>query len=120
MKRFRTLLSVLLGLVLLLQGLAVSAAPHAKMADVAKAELTVKTDMPCHTQKADPAGQQDRSCCNADCPDMTSCALSHIATMAVMPLALPRAARAEPTFTQARAVAPTLTSPLRPPITSHG
>lgn len=119
MNRYRTLLSVLLGLVLLAQGFAVAAAPRATLADAASAEMRVGADMPCHARKADQTGQPDRSCCNARCPDMTTCALGHMAAIAVISLAVPPAARVEPSFTPVRAVTRTLASPLRPPIALH-
>lgn len=121
MKRFRTLLSVLLGLVLLLQGLAVSAAPYAKMADPAEAEMAMDMEMPCHGQMSDKAGTQKRSCCNSTCPDMTTCALGHIAaSIDVMTVALSPAAYAEHSFTAVHAATRSLTTPLRPPISLHG
>jgi hypothetical protein len=98
MRRYRTLLCALLGLVFLLQGMAVSAAP------------TMTADTPC----------QDYSCCDAACPNMSTCALGHIAAPPVLPLALPAAARTEHAFTPVRVISRTLASLLRPPITFHG
>lgn len=123
MKRHRTLLSVLLGLVLLVQGYAVSAAPHAKLSDAAGALVTAQVKTPCHAQQADmedAAGEQQRPCCNVGCPDMTTCALGHIAAAAVMSVALPQAAHAEIAFAPVHAVSRMLSLPLRPPITLHG
>lgn len=123
MKRFRTLLSVLLGLVLLVQGFAVSAAPHAKPSEGAPASASVMADMPCHAQKTmkqDDSGKQDRACCNASCPDMTTCALGHLAAVATVSVGLPQAARAERRFTPVRVATRTLNAPLRPPIAFHG
>lgn len=123
MNRFRTLLSLLLGLVLLVQGFAVSAAPRAKLSEGVPASASVMADMPCHGQEAmkqDDSGKQDRACCGASCPDMTTCALGHLASATPVTVALPPAAQAEshvaPFYVEAR----TLNSPLRPPIALHG
>ncbi|HBG31982.1 MAG TPA: hypothetical protein DDW98_15390 [Gammaproteobacteria bacterium] len=123
MNRVRTLLSVLLGLVLLVQGFAVSAAPRAKLSEGAPAFVSVVADMPCHAQKAaktDHAGEQARSCCNASCPDMTTCALGHLASVATISVALPQLTRAENRFTPVLAVSRVPNSLLRPPIALHG
>lgn len=110
MRRYRTLLSALLGLVFLLQGMAVSAAPLA-------------ADTPCHVpqaETADATDSQEYPCCDAGCPNMSSCALGHIAAMSVLSVVLPAAARTEHAFTPVHLVSRTLVSPLRPPITLHG
>lgn len=121
MKRYRTLLTVLLGLVLLLQGLAVSAAPYAKVADPAEAEMAMDMEMPCHGQMSEKSGKQVRSCCSSTCPDMTTCALGHIvAAIDVMTVTLPPAAHAEHGFTVVHTTSQSLTTPLRPPISLHG
>lgn len=120
MHRYRTLLSVLLGLVLLLQGYAVSAAPRAMLADVAGSETIAMADMPCHGQMTDPADQQLPSCCDVECPDMTSCALGHIAAATIPSMTLPQPVREALAFTPGRVASRTLTSPLRPPIAVHG
>lgn len=123
MKRFRTLLSVLLGLVLLVQGFAVSAAPRAKLPAEAPASASVMADMPCHGQtamQADDAGKQHPSCCNENCPDMTTCALGHLASVATESVTLPQPARAERIFTPVLAISRTLNPLLRPPIALHG
>lgn len=123
MNRFRTLLSMFLGLVLLVQGFAVSAAPRAKLPAEAPASVSALADMPCHAQKAvksDDSGKQDPSCCNENCPDMTTCALGYLAFVATMSVVMPQPARAEPSFTPALAVSRTLSSLLRPPIARHG
>lgn len=119
MKRYRTLLSVLLGLVLLLQGLAVSAAPYPKVPDPVEAEMAM--EMPCHGQMSEKSGKQQRSCCDSTCPDMTTCALGHIvATIEILTVTGSPATHAEPRFTIAQATTRALTTPLRPPISLHG
>lgn len=123
MKRFRTLLSVLLGLVLLVQGFAVSAAPRAKLPAETPASASVMADMPCHGQTAmhaDDAGKKPPSCCNENCPDMTTCALGHLASVATVSLALPQSALTERRLTPVLAASRTLSSLLRPPIVLHG
>lgn len=118
MKRYRTLLSVLLGLVLLLQGLAVSAAPYIAAAAPAEAEMAM--DMPCHGQMSEKAGKQDRSCCSSTCPDMTTCALGHLAaSVSVIFEALSPVTHAEHSFTLIGAVSTSPTTLLRPPISLH-
>lgn len=115
MKRYRTLLTMLLGLVLLLQGLAVSAAPYAKVPAPAESEMAM--EMPCHGQMAETSGKQVPSCCSLTCPDMTTCALGHIvAAIDVITVALSPVAHAEHSFTAVHAVSRSLTTPLRPPI----
>ena len=122
MKRYRTLISVLLGLVLLVQGFAVSAAPRASLssAATAHAEMQMKGDAPCPMMMGEASGKQAPSCCNATCPDMTTCALGHIAAISVFSVALPATAQIHPQFSLVLAVARTSTSLLRPPISLHG
>lgn len=123
MNPFRILLSMFLGLVLLVQGFAVSAAPRAKLSEGTPASASVMVDMPCHAQmamKQDDSGKQERSCCNASCPDMTTCALGHLAAATLVTVSVPPAAQAESRVTPVRIEARTLNSPLRPPIASHG
>ncbi len=120
MKTGRTWLSVLLGLVLLLQGYAVSAAPRANLLKDSGAEMAMQMDMPCHGQKADAEKADKLSCCNADCPDMTTCALGHIASPVSLTLDTPRGDVAVPGLVAVREIARAPTSLLRPPILSLG
>ncbi len=123
MNRNRTLLSMLLGLVLLVQGFAVSAAPRASLSEDAAVTVNVMADMPCHgqmTAQADETGDQHSSCCDENCPDMTTCALGHLASVATVSLAMPQPARAERGFTPVLALSRTSGSLLRPPIALHG
>ncbi|MDM4771381.1 hypothetical protein [Solimonas sp. SE-A11] len=113
-------MSVLLGLVLLLQGYAVSAAPRANLIKALDADMAMQMDMPCHGQKADAEKAGKPSCCNADCPDMTTCALGHIASAVSLTLEPPRGGIAEPDPLAVREIARTSTSLLRPPILSLG
>lgn len=120
MQRYRTLISILLGLVLLVQGLAVSAAPRAEWSEPAPAKMsaTSMADMPCHAQKADKADLA-QPCCDASCPDMTTCALGHLACVATESVVFSQMMREALAFTSVRVQARALASPLRPPITLH-
>lgn len=112
-----------LGLVLLVQGFAVSIAPRASLSEDAVATVSTMTGMPCHGQiaaQADETGDQRLSCCDETCPDMTTCALGHLAPIAMAYLALPKLAYAEHGFTPVIAVSHTSGSLLRPPIAFHG
>lgn len=120
MKRHRTLIGALLGLMLLVQGFAVSAAPYAKVLESASAGINAMADSPCHGKMADHAGKRPSSCCNDNCPDMAACALGHIAAAAIVSIVLPQSAYEASIFAPVHAVTRTLTSPLRPPITLHG
>ncbi len=120
MKTGRTWLSVLLGLVLLLQGYAVSATPRANLIKALDADMAMQMDMPCHGQKADAKKAGKPSCCNADCPDMTTCALGHIASPVGVTLDTPRGDIVEPGSFAVREIARAPTSLLRPPIFSLG
>lgn len=123
MNRYRTFLSVALGLVLLLQGLAVSAAPHVWAQERGSTVSVAATGMPCHAQAGDATDAQaaplEGPCCNAACPDMTSCALSHMAVS--LPAAVTRLSAASVLFTGLEPV-PVSQPPrslLRPPIPLH-
>lgn len=121
MNRHRTWLSVLLGAVLLAQGLAVSAAPHAATAAAGEADGTAMAHMmPCHGQsepapQAAPAGP----CCDADCPDMSHCALGHLACTCAVSVIVPPPARAERGFAPAGVALRPPAALLRPPIIVH-
>ena len=124
MNRGRTLLSALLGLTLLLQGFAVSAAPRTPLGDATKAaQVQMQREMPCHGQMAastPAAGKTAGHCCNANCPDMTGCAQGAMAMPAAFSLSVVPALQAAPAFAPVRVIARTPTRPLRPPITLHG
>ncbi|HEY1077177.1 MAG TPA: hypothetical protein VGE51_10855 [Fontimonas sp.] len=121
MRRTRTLLSVLLGLMLLVQGVAVSAAPYENFADAASTQLAAPQDPPCHGGMSGESAPQHPSCCDASCPDMTSCALGHLATaIDRFALALPPATPTVQRPTPVQAASGPLATPLRPPISLHG
>ncbi len=117
--RHRLWIALPMGLLLLLQALAVAAAPI--RGDGTDDGGTAMMLSPCHDDAAatgDTAATAD--CCDADCPHMAACALGHLAaaTPVVAVLARPPAATVA-----ARADRLTLRPPtpqLRPPIVSHG
>ena len=121
MKRHRTLLSVVLGLVLLVQGVAVAAAPYDLVTDSDPVAMTMDSGMPCHEQgqKADDAAQGGSSCCDADCPDMTSCMLSHVAINASFQLVTAHSPDVVPGLVPVRVLTHSPPTLLRPPITLH-
>lgn len=122
MKRHRTLVSILVGLVLLLQGWAVAAAPRAHLPQAAS--LDAMADMPCHARSSDQKpgvdGTVKPSCCNADCPDMTTCALGHFVSVVTFALDTPRAHVPAPVALSARQASAAPAFLLRPPILSLG
>lgn len=116
MQRFRPFISLCLALVLLAQGMGVAVASASMVAG--KAPTGDMAGMPCHgDQQAD---NEEPSCCDATCPDMTSCALSHIALAA--PAGLTLAVHAQTSAIEPLSVPLSFTpqTPLRPPIASHG
>ena len=120
MKRYRTGLSVLLGLVFLVQGVAVSAAPYAKSSKADAVVMTMDADMPCHGQMDDRIANDPATCCNADCPDMSSCMLIHLAIHARFQLNADHSPDAVPHLVPARVISQFPPSLLRPPISLYG
>jgi hypothetical protein len=124
MKRYRTGISVLLGLVLLVQGVAVSAAPctmiHESAADAAV--MTMDADMPCHGQEEEVVAEaaNDQSCCDIDCPNMGNCMLGHAAINASFLLTSVHSPDAVPSQAPVPVIAQAPVSLLRPPISFHG
>jgi len=117
MKSLRPLLSAVFGLALLVQGLAVAAAPYALAAHAAAAQESAPAEMPCHETTQHPAGSH--ACCGSDCPDMTSCALGHLAAAPAvrMQLAPVHSTVVAAPARSAESVPPS--SRLRPPIVLH-
>ena len=120
MKRNRTWLSVLLGLALLVQGVAVAAAPYAMFSKSDAAAVAMDADMPCHGQMEDQAINDPASCCDADCPDMTSCMLGQLAITVSFQLTTVHSPDELPGLIPVRIIAQSPSSLLRPPITLHG
>lgn len=75
MNRFRPALNAILGLLLMVQGVAVASTEMAMPAlgDTA----STMAAMPCHGDQN--SGGEPQSCCDSDCPNMASCALGHLA-----------------------------------------
>ncbi len=116
MKRFRPFVSALLGLTLLVQGFAVSAAPVAPAsATSALAQMTTQ-DMPCHGHKAALASHHCPCKGHCQCPDVCAgnLALSQ-STLELQDFLLDR-------FDAVRSLSSAVTTPpalpLRPPIFS--
>jgi hypothetical protein len=81
MKRDRTWLNLLLGLVLLVQGFAVAAAPRgmARHATPAAEAASMPAHCPGMAASGEASDHAGPSCCDESCPDMTTCALGHYA-----------------------------------------
>lgn len=123
MKRHRPWITAVLGLLFLVQGFAVAAAEHPsfkKGNDVA--EQLDHSSMPCAGQmQADPGNASGTaSCCDSGCPDMTSCALGHLAVAATATVIAAFAPAAPPTALASEPLTSSPQSLLRPPIAFHG
>lgn len=115
MKRSRTGLSLFLGLMLLVQGFAVSAAYPAMPDD--PAAVVVEVDCHGNPVHGSPTVSTRHDCCDTACPDMSTCLLGHLAGTAVIVLPdLKPAVRVVPDFKSARVTTRALITPLRPPI----
>ena len=123
MKSLRPLLSAVLGLALLVQGVAVAATPHAPKAAAAAAaaQSAPASEMPCHgkSQAAKPAAKAICPCCDGDCPDMSGCASGHFAAVPTIKLQLPPVRQAVLIAPDRAAESVALPFRLRPPIVLH-
>ena len=115
MKALRPALHALVALSLLVQGVAVAAAPL--MAPKPAAEARAMADMPCHGQEQASKTTAPCDCCDGTCMDMAHCAFAHVAAV------LPSAGLALAAVREGAIAAPTpfaesvtLPSRLRPPI----
>ncbi len=119
MNRLRQLLGPWLAALLLLQGVAVSAAPIAAAAPAA--HTATEAAPPCHGQApANPAPSDAASCCGDQCADMTHCLLGHLAVASrfeLSELRAPDERAIRPVFPVIAPAPPVL---LRPPIRLHG
>ena len=121
MRRHRTLVTLLLGLILLVQGYAVAAAPYVGAPAPAQAEMAAMADMPCHAHMAKDAAKQTPACCDSDCPNMTTCLLGHLAVMPPAPQLQPLPDTSRSSLLPAPTKQARLSSPVfRPPIRLHG
>ncbi len=125
MTRIRTHISILLGLLLLVQGMAAAAAPvmamtSAKAQVTAIAEQTAEAAMPCHEQKAETvkaeAAKPACPCCDGDCPDMQACSGAQPAMASAIRLDLARLKPAMPTLIEVSVAIHRTSSLLKPPI----
>lgn len=119
MKRFRPVVHAILGLLLLVQGFAVASA-SSKVA-AAGDNASAAAAMPCHGEHHGDqgGGSKHMSCCDADCPDMMSCALGAMAMASAQTFEI--VAPQQAMFPALVAAPATLPPPsfLRPPIASH-
>lgn len=128
MQRNRTLLSLVLGLALLVQGVsaaAVSCVAHAEPAAPVEATIA-QGELPCHGESAAPgAGHEttqadDSGCCGIECPNMATCAPGHAAVGYGFPLNVAYAPDAISHRVSTRPVSQLPPVLLRPPIVLHG
>ena len=119
----RPWLNAVLGLMLLVQGVALASAPLAlpPAADTEQAATDTDTEaMPCHgTAPAPDTDSAPCACCDHACPDMAACAAGHLAAAPVFQLRFapaPQPAIAAPERAVVN-VSPPLR--LRPPIALH-
>jgi hypothetical protein len=121
MKSLRTWVSAVLGLALLVQGVAVASAPQAAAAKAsATASVADASQMPCHGDAAKPAQAPPCACCDGGCIDMGGCSMGHV--VAVVPSARISTAPVHQGVIAAvdrRVESISLPSPLRPPIAFH-
>ena len=121
MKSLRPLLSSVLGLVLLVQGVAVASAPHGLLSrDAAAAQDSAAAEMPCHrdAQTPDPVDTGTCACCDGDCPNMSGCAFGHLAAVPAIKLQVAPVEQAVIAARDRSAETVALPFRLRPPI-SH-
>lgn len=125
MKRDRKSLSLLLGLVLMLQGVTSLAAPclMSHDAEPVAMSMAMDTDMPCHGEQEDTtlaAAEAGISCCDVDCPNMSGCMLGQLAIHAGFQLATEHASGVLPAMATSRLLSQPPPALLRPPIFRHG
>jgi hypothetical protein len=120
MHRRRPLLSAFLASLLLVQGIAV-AWSVGTMPELKAASEQAMGDMPCHGAATVADAESERpACCDADCPDMTTCALGHMAVTTSLLVALPAAAESIPASDSRSPIDTSPPTLLRPPIHLHG
>lgn len=126
MRRFRTPISLVLGLLLLVQGWAVAATSMMAFGTpdfaISASAQTAEVEMPCHQQKSEAAKsaktQPESSCpcCDGNCPDMQACAAAHPAMPSSLALSLPRLTALAPSTAESRIAIRNSSSLLKPPI----
>lgn len=129
MKNGQKFVSLLLGVVLLVQGVAVSAA-QCDMDSERSIPAAMSGDdsgMPCHGTAGEQAGAEQSSkaqgglsCCDEDCPNMASCMLGHVAINTAFILDTSHSPEMISRPVVAGAIIHSPPSLLRPPISLHG
>lgn len=122
---FRARLAALLAALMLLQGVAVASVPVMVSPAEASAAVEAVTALPpCHgdaaVDAAPPAPEDAHGCCDASCPNMTTCLLGAYAPAALPALGLITAAVEAPLPRIAPLLLPPPRARLRPPIVLHG
>lgn len=126
MKPLRPWLHAVLGLALLVQGVAWASAPVASAPPAPVEQAAAVDEMPCHGAAQAPAPESAATatapcaCCDGGCVDMSGCAFGHLAAVAaayrVHLAPVHDAAIATPDRVPASVSLPSL---LRPPISFH-
>lgn len=122
MRRYRAILNVFMGLVLMAHGVVASAAaiPKAK-----PAQPPAAMQMNCHHNATQPAtvpvSEQQGVCCQGHCLSMATCSLAHVA-IASSVTSTPEsiATAAAPVHAETLLLVPRPSLLLRPPIALHG
>lgn len=117
MKRFRPALNLIVGLLLLVQGVAAASTSVAPLDAADPAADVAMAAMPCHGDMS--AGASESSCCDADCPNMAACAMGHIATASMHGFDAVAASQPVQSLSVLAPVALAPPSLLRPPISFH-
>jgi hypothetical protein len=121
MRRSSTFIHLLVGLALLLQGMAASAAslPQAQR-DQAAMEMSAMDDMHCPMDAAGSGTDTQKSCCDHSCPDMASCFTGVGVAVSMSLLLVPAMTVEISAHPQGLMPRGTIVSLLRPPISFHG
>lgn len=119
MIRRRATLSIVMSLVLLVQGLTLSIMPMAAHAVFAAEAPPAAGEKPCHGQAAVDEAPAPARCCDADCPDMASCLLAPAAVSASIPCPSAQPIHSVPAQADASAIVRAPPPRLRPPISLH-
>lgn len=118
MMRIRTIIHLLVGLTLLLQGFAVSAASIQPVQAQQSVEMGAMDGMPCHMDES-AAPDLQKSCCDHSCPDMASCSMAAAFVTPMGMMVMPTATIELVTHSSLPVSDRTAGSLLRPPISLH-
>ena len=123
MKTLRPWLSAVLGLALLVQGLAFASAPFdvASAAPAAAEEVAAMDEMPCHgdAQPETIDAAAACACCDDGCADMGGCAFGQLAAGPSIGAQFPSPPHDLIVSAERAAIRVSLPLPLRPPISFH-